>query len=99
VSLTGLFLTGLGIANLYPITLSLALGLAPGRSDTASARATLAVGTAIMLAPLALGALADALGLQAAHAVVPALLALAWGSLEAADRLSGGRNLQMTDDK
>ena len=52
-----------------------------------------------MLAPLALGALADALGLQAAHAVVPALLALAWGGLEAADRLSGGRNLQMTDDK
>ena len=99
VNLTGLFLTGLGIANLYPITLSLALGLAPGRSDTASARATLAVGTAIMLAPLALGVLADALGLQAAHAVVPALLALAWGGLEAADRLSGGRNLQMTDGK
>jgi fucose permease len=88
VSLTGLFLTGLGIANLYPITLSLAIGVAPGRSDTASARATLAVGTAIMLAPLALGALADALGLQAAHGVVPALLALAWGGLEAADHLA-----------
>ena len=40
-----------------------------------------------MLAPLALGTLADALGLQAAHGVVPTLLALAWGGLSAADRL------------
>ena len=88
LSLTGLFLIGLGIANLYPITLSLAIGAAPGRSDTASARATLVVGAAIMLAPLALGALADALGLRAAHGVVPALLALAWGGLAAADRLT-----------
>ena len=87
VSLIGLFLTGLGIANLYPITLSLAIGAAPGRSDAASARATLAVGAAIMLAPLALGTLADSLGLQAAHGVMPALLALAWGGLSAADRL------------
>jgi len=70
----GLFLTGLGIANLYPLTLSLAIGTAAGVSATASARATLASATAIGVAPLVLGWLADHISIDRAHAVIPLLL-------------------------
>ncbi len=70
----GLFLSGLGIANLFPLTLSLALGLAPAQSDQASARITLGGGLAILLAPLLLGRLADMWGLAQAFAIVPVLL-------------------------
>lgn len=73
----GLFVTGLGIANLYPALLSLAVGTAPGQEDVASARAALASGLAILLAPFALGAVADASSLFTAQIVVPALLLIA----------------------
>ncbi|MFC3918615.1 MFS transporter [Deinococcus metalli] len=70
----GLIVTGLGVANLYPLGLSLALAAAPDAQDLASTRITLAVGVAILLAPLALGALADRLDLQVAYGLVPAAL-------------------------
>lgn len=77
----GLFVTGLGVANLYPALLSLAVGSAPGQEDVASARAALASGLAILLAPFALGALADASSLLRAQIIIPALLVLAGGGL------------------
>jgi fucose permease len=72
--LTGLFLTGLGVANLYPLILSLTIGAANGKTVQASARTTLASGTAILALPLALGRLADAVGIRAAYGVVLLLL-------------------------
>jgi fucose permease len=72
--LGGLFLTGLGVANLYPLILSLAMGAAADRAVQASARATLASGTAILALPLALGRLADLTGLRPAYGVVALLL-------------------------
>ncbi|BDP41044.1 hypothetical protein DAETH_10130 [Deinococcus aetherius] len=89
VRILGLFVTGLGVANLYPALLSLAVGTAPGREDVASARAALASGLAILLAPFLLGALADASSLFLAQAVVPALLVLAGGALGWAGRGEG----------
>ncbi len=86
VRIVGLFVTGLGVANLYPAMLSLAVGTAPGREDVASARAALASGLAILTAPFALGALADASSLFLAQAVVPALLVLAGVALGWAER-------------
>ncbi|WP_019588250.1 MFS transporter [Deinococcus apachensis] len=77
----GLFVTGLGIANLYPALLTLAVGTAPGQEDVASARAALASGLAILLAPFALGAVADASSLFLAQIVIPALLVLAGAGL------------------
>jgi len=53
--LGGLFVTGLGVASLYPLILSLAIGAANGQTVQASARATLASGTAILTLPLMLG--------------------------------------------
>jgi len=74
LGLSGLFLTGLGVANLYPLTLALTIGAANGNAVQASARAALASGTAILALPLALGRFADAVGIRAAYAVVLALL-------------------------
>ena len=70
----GLFLTGLGVANLYPLVLSLAIGISPGNPVAASARGTLASGTAILTLPLVLGRLADTVGIRQAYGVVALLL-------------------------
>jgi fucose permease len=72
--LSGLFITGLGVANLYPMILSLAIGVADGNTVRASARTTLASGTAILTLPLVLGRLADAVGIRSAYGVVVILL-------------------------
>ncbi len=74
LSLAGLFVTGLGVASLYPLILSLAIGTAPDNSIQASARATLASGTAILTLPLVLGRLADMVGIRPAYSVVVILL-------------------------
>lgn len=74
LGLVGLFITGLGVASLYPLILSLALGAAGGHSVQASARATLASGVAILALPLLLGRLADALTIRPAYGVVAVLL-------------------------
>lgn len=80
----GLFLTGLGVANLYPLVLSMAIGTSPGDLATASARATLASGTAILALPLVLGRLADVAGIRLAYGVVALLLLAALVTLQLA---------------
>ncbi|MEZ4635745.1 MAG: MFS transporter [Caldilineaceae bacterium] len=70
LTLIGLFVAGLGLANLFPLAASVALGVAGDLADTASSRMALGAGTAILLAPQILGALADQFGIQAAYGVV-----------------------------
>jgi fucose permease len=72
--LVGLFITGLGVANFYPLILSLAISSANGDTNQAGARATLASGTAILILPLALGSLADSTGIHQAYGIVLLLL-------------------------
>jgi fucose permease len=72
--LIGLFVTGLGVAGLYPLLLSLAIGVAGPDTVQASARATLASGTAILALPLVLGRLADLAGIRPAYGIVGILL-------------------------
>ncbi len=74
LGLSGLFITGLGVANLYPLILSLAISAADGNTVQAGARATLASGTAILALPLILGGFADAVGIRLAYVVVLVLL-------------------------
>ncbi len=76
VVLAGLFLTGLGVASLYPLILSLAMGVSNGQTVQAGARATLASGVAILALPLILGRVADAVGIWLAYGVVVALLVI-----------------------
>ncbi len=73
----GLTLLGVGIGNLFPMGVSVAVGLAPGRSATASGRVVVVSAVAILLAPLTVGTLADATSLKAALVVVPVLVCLA----------------------
>jgi predicted MFS family arabinose efflux permease len=87
LNLAGLFLMGLGVANLFPLTLAVAMGAAGGNTDAASARLTLAGGVAIFALPLLLGGLADRVGLVAAFAIVAALIVTAGGVLWLAGRI------------
>ena len=73
-SVAGLFVTGLGVANLYPFALSAATGLVPERADRAVARIALVGGSAILLAPFVLGSAADVFGIGKAYGVVAAIL-------------------------
>ena len=73
-AIAGLFLCGLGIANLYPLSLALALAAAPGNGDTANARTQLLGGVLVIAAPYLLGSLADHLGLRAAFTIEPVLI-------------------------
>jgi len=74
LGLSGLFITGLGVANLYPLILSLAISAAAGNTVQAGARATLASGAGILALPLILGGFADAVGIRLAYVVVLLLL-------------------------
>ena len=77
LAICGLFVLGVGVALLYPLTLGFAIGAAGERGDIASARFMLAAGLAIASMPVLLGALADEVGLRQAHLMVPGLVALA----------------------
>ncbi|HEX2998382.1 MAG TPA: MFS transporter [Anaerolineales bacterium] len=90
IGLTGLLLAGLGVASLYPLLLSLAIGAADGNTVQAGARATLASGTAILALPLVLGRLADAVGIRAAYSVVLVLLIGVFLISQLAGRIASG---------
>lgn len=91
LNIFGLFLAGLGIANLFPLTLSVAVGVDPEQSNAASARITLGIGIALLVAPLALGWAADQLGIQHAFSLVAVLLIAALLVTIATNRLAGSR--------
>jgi MFS family permease len=92
-ALAGLAVTGLGVANLYPLALGLAMAAAPGDSGRAAARTQVLAGVAVLAAPFALSLMADAWGVSRAFAIEPALITLA-ALLLAADLSSGpGRPL------
>jgi MFS family permease len=76
MSFAGLVLCGLGVCNFYPLGLSLALKASGQQSAKGSSLATLASGSAVLAAPLALGALADAWNLRVALFAIPLGLVL-----------------------
>jgi predicted MFS family arabinose efflux permease len=87
LALLALFLSGVGIANLYPLALSLTLAAADGREDRANARSQMVLGVLAAGFPFLLGALADQYGLATGFALEPVLvgicLLLLWGGLRA----------------
>jgi fucose permease len=80
-ALAGLTLLGIGLGNLYPMGMSVAVALAPERAALASGRAVMMTSFAGLLAPVTVGTLADATSLNTALAVVPVLIALAAAAL------------------
>ena len=85
-AVVGLALLGLGLGNLFPLGLALAVALAPDRVGAASGRAVTMTSLAVLLAPLTVGALADATSLRTALGVVPAMLLVAAAGLVAVRR-------------
>jgi fucose permease len=69
----GLFLGGLGTAGMWPVGLSVALQIASKAQLQAAARASLASGFAVLLAPSALGLAADYIGVAGAWTIIPSL--------------------------
>jgi MFS family permease len=74
VMMTGLFITGLGISNIYPLSYSAAMGTMPGRTALAAARMSIASSLAVLSAPAILGCIADNSSIFTAYGVVGLLL-------------------------
>ena len=87
VNIVGLFIAGLGIANLYPLTLSVAASIDPAQANRASARVLLAGGLAILVAPQVLASFADSAGIYNAFGVAAAMLVAAAIIVLAAERV------------
>jgi MFS family permease len=86
--IAGLFFCGLGVANLWPLSLALTLTAAPGNGDAASARTQLLGGAFVIVAPSLLGSLSDHLGLRVAFTIEPVLIGICMLLLIAGLRLS-----------
>jgi fucose permease len=80
-ALVGLSMLGIGLGNLFPMGVSVVVALAPEQAVLASGRAVVTSSFAVLLAPLAVGTLADATSLAAALGVVPVTLVLAAAGL------------------
>ncbi len=98
LNVLGLFLAGLGIANLFPLTLSVATSIDPEQSNRASARVSMASGIAILLAPQVLASFADQVGLFNAFGVAAALL-VAGGLIVFAESRYVSANASATADR
>jgi MFS family permease len=70
----GLLVAGIGVALLYPTTVSRVVAVWPHAPDRAAAWAALASGLAIGVAPFVLARLSDLIGLRWAYLIVPTLL-------------------------
>jgi MFS family permease len=74
VSLAGLFVAGVGIANFYPLAIAAATDSAPDQPDQATARLAIAGGSALLIVPLIVGAISDAVGMRWGFGIVVPLL-------------------------
>lgn len=77
VSALALVLGGIGLGILFPLATTSAFTLAPGQAHTASAPIVLAIGIAMLTAPLVVGIAADTFGILSAWLLVPVICALA----------------------
>ena len=74
------------MALLYPLTVARYVATAAGGSTHASARAALASGIAIGVAPFALATISDVVGLRLAYLMVPVLCFLLIANTQLAAR-------------
>jgi fucose permease len=74
ISLAGLFVAGIGIANFYPLTVASATGALPEAVERVASRLAISGGGALLLTPLAVGVISDAVGMQWGLGIVMPLL-------------------------
>lgn len=77
LSVIGLFLAGIGISNLYPLTTSIGLQAAEFNSSAAGSRLSLATGISMLVSPLLFGIVTDLADIRVAFAAEPIFLLLA----------------------
>jgi fucose permease len=78
IAVAGLVILGLGNAMHYPLAIAMALAAAPEQPDRASAYTAYSVGLGFGVAPVVLGAIADAVGdPRTAFLVLPVFIAVA----------------------
>jgi fucose permease len=80
LSVIGLFLAGIGISNLYPLTTSIGLQAAEFNSSAAGSRLSLATGISMLVSPLLFGVITDLADIRVAFAAEPIFLLLAVGA-------------------
>jgi predicted MFS family arabinose efflux permease len=78
VALTSLFFVGFGLANVYLFTFTAALETVSSSPDLATARLILTGSSSVLLAPFALGVLADRIGITDAFGIAILFAALAF---------------------
>jgi len=86
-AVVGVFILGLGIGPTFPLGIEFCVGAAPKARDLASMRLAIAFGLALLAAPIALGALADAMTLGPAHLALPVLILAAFITFFAGEAL------------
>lgn len=91
IALIGLFVLGLGIANLFPLTLASTTTVGAANPDRASGRTSLAAGLAILVAPQVLGTVADQIGIYSAFGITGGLAILVLILTVIADRMAMSR--------
>ena len=74
LAITGLFVCGLGVANLYPLSLALTLAAAPETATPPTPAPSCSAASFVIVAPYLLGSLADHFGLRAAFTIEPVLI-------------------------
>jgi MFS family permease len=74
LSFVGLALVGFGLANAYPMGVATLIRTAPEQANRASARASMGAAVAILVAPQAIGILADSMSITAAYGSMPLLV-------------------------
>ncbi|HEX3054166.1 MAG TPA: MFS transporter, partial [Aggregatilineaceae bacterium] len=92
LTLIGLFVTGLGVSNFFPLSMSLAISAAPDRANIASVPALFGSGSATLLAPQVLGWIADQTTIGTAFGLVFVILLLGMGAMIFANRLGSRHN-------
>jgi MFS family permease len=98
-AIAGVFIIGLGIAPIFPLANDFAVGAAPKTPDLAAMRLAVGFGSALLLAPIALGALADEAGLGPAHLALPALIVAAYVCFFIGQKAEGGQKSEVRSRK
>lgn len=87
-SFAGLFIAGLGVGPMYPVSVARAIRAAPHAPDLAVNRGSLGLGPAMGAAPFLIGMLVDAFGIAPALMVVPALVLASGFAVVVSSRVS-----------
>ncbi len=81
LAVSGLIVSGVGIGAFFPLGVAWLVAESLGRPEAASARLTIGAGVASGIAPFALGAAADQVGVHTAFVLVPVVVAIAIATL------------------